>query len=48
MRFLKDENGQSIVEWIVVLAIVIAVVGGILLTPSGSIKAQLEAINDAL
>jgi len=48
MRLLKDENGQSIVEWIVVLAIVIAVVGGILLTLSGSIKAQLEAINDAL
>jgi Flp pilus assembly pilin Flp len=48
MRFLKDENGQSIVEWLVVVAIIIAVVGGILLTLSGSIRSKLEGINNAL
>jgi Flp pilus assembly pilin Flp len=48
MQFLLDNKGSTVAEWIVVVAIVIGIVGGILLTLNDSVRARLEAINNAL
>ncbi|MCD6284945.1 MAG: hypothetical protein J7M39_03410 [Anaerolineae bacterium] len=48
MDFLRDTKGQSLVEWLVAAAIIIAVVGGVLLTIANTLKGKLEAVNNGL
>jgi Flp pilus assembly pilin Flp len=48
MRFLRDENGTDMVEWLIVTAILVAVLGGVFLTLFGTLGDKLEAINDGL
>lgn len=48
MQFLRDSEGQSMVEWLVAAAIIIAVVGGVLLTIANTLKSKLEAVNNDL
>ncbi len=42
---LHDRNGQSVVEYIVVLAIFIALVGGALWEVYSSLKAKFNDVN---
>jgi len=48
MRFLKNTSGQSLVEWLVVAVIIVAVVGAVLLTLFTTLSSKLQAVNDAL
>jgi Flp pilus assembly pilin Flp len=48
MRFLRDTRGQNAVEWLLVVVIVVAVVGGIIVTISESLATKLTEYNDAL
>ena len=48
MNFLGDKHANSMVEWIVVVVIVIAVLGGILLDINQSLAEKLRQYNDAL
>lgn len=48
MNFLRDKSGTSTVEWLVIAVIIVAVVGGILLTLFDTIQSKLTDINDAL
>ena len=48
MRFLIERSGQSMVEWLVVAVIIVAVVGAILLTLFTTLSGKLRAVNDAL
>lgn len=48
MQFLQDTKGQSLVEWLVAAAIIIAVVAGVLLTIANTLKGKLEAVNNDL
>jgi Flp pilus assembly pilin Flp len=48
MKFLRGNRGQSIVEWLVVAAIVVAVVGGALLALFATLRGKFQGINDAL
>ncbi len=41
----SDHRGDAILEWVVLGAIVIAVIGGVLFAVSQSIAAKLQGIN---
>ena len=48
MRFLRNVSGQSLVEWLVVAVIIVAVVGAVLLALFTTLSGKLQAVNDAL
>jgi Flp pilus assembly pilin Flp len=48
MKFLRDTQAQNAVEWLIVAAILVAVVGGIILTIAESLADKLTEYNDAL
>jgi Flp pilus assembly pilin Flp len=48
MAFLKGASGQSMIEWLTVAVILVAVVGAILLTLFETLSGKLRAVNDAL
>lgn len=48
MEFLRDARGTGTVEWIVVAAIVVAVVGSVLLALARGIGDRLEQIANNL
>ena len=48
MRFLTGSSGQSMVEWLVIAVILVAVVGGVLITLFTTLSGKLQGINDAL
>jgi Flp pilus assembly pilin Flp len=48
MRFLRDTRSQNAVEWLLVVVIVVAVVGGIIVTIAESLATKLTEYNDAL
>ena len=48
MEFLKQKRGTSTVEWLVTAALIVAIVGGTLLTILITLRAKFEAVNGAL
>lgn len=46
--FIKEEKGQTVVEWVVILALILIVIIAILTTIGKSAKSKGEAINNAL
>jgi Flp pilus assembly pilin Flp len=48
MKFLTSGSGQSMVEWLVVAVIIVAIVGVILITLFTTLSNKLTAVNDAL
>jgi hypothetical protein len=46
--FLKKNRGQSMVEWIVGAAIIVAILGGVILTLHSSLAQKLQEYIDAL
>lgn len=48
MRFLKQQAGQSMVEWLVIAIILVAVVGSVLIALFTTLSGKLQGINDAL
>ncbi len=48
MNFLREKRANSTVEWIVVVVIIIAVLGGILLDINRNLAEKLRQYNDAL
>ena len=48
MKFMRSKSGQSMVEWLLGAAILVAVVGGVLLALFGTLRDRLQAVNDAL
>jgi len=48
MHFINETSGQSMIEWLVVAVIIVAVVGAILLTLFTTLSGKLRAVNDAL
>lgn len=48
MRFLTGSSGQSMVEWLVIAVILVAVVGGVLIALFTTLSGKLQGINDAL
>jgi hypothetical protein len=48
MRFLTGLSGQSMVEWLVIAVILVAVVGSVLIALFTTLSGKLQGINDAL
>jgi Flp pilus assembly pilin Flp len=48
MRFLTGTSGQSMIEWLTVAVIIVAMVGAILLILFTTLAGKLRAVNDAL
>jgi Flp pilus assembly pilin Flp len=48
MQFLTDRSGQSMIEWLVVAVIIVAVVGAVLLAIFATLSGKLQAVNDSL
>ena len=48
MRFLAGTSGQSMIEWLTVAVIIVAMVGAILLTLFTTLTGKLRVVNDAL
>lgn len=48
MRFVAEQSGQSMVEWLVIAIILVAVVGSVLIALFTTLSGKLQGINDAL
>jgi len=48
MSFLAGRKAQGTVEWLVVAAILVAVVGAVLLSLFETLRDRLQAVSDAL
>jgi hypothetical protein len=48
MRLLSCRKGQSLVEWLIVAVLIVAMLGGTLIGLYLALQDKLEAIRDAL
>jgi Flp pilus assembly pilin Flp len=48
MTFLRSKQGTTTVEWLIVAAIIVAVVGGAIWSISDALANKLTEYNDAL
>jgi len=48
MHFLRKQQGQNAVEWLVVVIIIVAVLGGIILSIATALSDKLTEYHDAL